>query len=126
MGRRNGIHLMSAQEIESEFQKLRSVHYQITSQDTTDYNCFAWAMHDQNDWYSPAPMAGYYWPPNLHRNTTVATFIELYRQEGQFLPCDDGELEDGFEKIALYVNENGNVTHAARQKPSGVWTSKLG
>jgi hypothetical protein len=39
--------------------------------------------------------------------------------------CADGALEAGFEKVALYGSEQA-YTHAARQLPSGKWTSKLG
>jgi hypothetical protein len=54
--------------------------------------------------------------------------IELYRYEGGFEPVEDAnsEYEEGFEKIALYVNQAGFVTHAARQIDSKTWTSKLG
>jgi len=52
--------------------------------------------------------------------------VELYRYEGGFEPCENGEYEEGFEKIALYVNQAGNVTHAARQVDARRWTSKLG
>lgn len=118
---------MSAQDIEEEFPKLRRGGYTITSEDTTDYNCFAWALHDRSDWWSPLPLNGYYWPADkLPRDARLQTFIDLYAFEGGFVPCDHGRLEDGFEKVALYVNTNGSVTHAARQKPSGLWTSKLG
>ena len=34
-------------------------------------------------------------------------------------------MEKGFQKIALYVKD-GIPTHAARQLPTGKWTSKLG
>jgi hypothetical protein len=39
--------------------------------------------------------------------------------------CEDGRLESGFEKIALFALE-GLPKHAARQLQSGRWTSKLG
>lgn len=32
----------------------------------------------------------------------------------------------GFQKVAFFVGANGVPTHAARQLPSGLWTSKLG
>ena len=35
-------------------------------------------------------------------------------------------LEKGFEKIVIYVKGQQNPTHAARQLPSGMWTSKIG
>src|SRR6266568_673062 len=117
---------MSAQDVESDFPKLKSEGYQITSPDTYDYNCFAWAAEDTTQWWSPLRVHGYYWPNEVERQTTVAAFLELYKHEADFLPCDDGDVEEGFEKIAIYVNATGDVTHAARQKPNGAWTSKLG
>ena len=37
----------------------------------------------------------------------------------------DGSLEEGFEKVVIYV-KGVAPTHAARQLSSGWWTSKLG
>jgi hypothetical protein len=57
---------------------------------------------------------------------TVDAFVEAYRTIG-YESCDDGSLEDGVEKIALFVESDGvTPSHAARQLPSGAWTSKLG
>jgi hypothetical protein len=39
--------------------------------------------------------------------------------------CEDASYEKGFQKIALYIKD-GVPTHAARQLPTGKWTSKLG
>ena len=39
--------------------------------------------------------------------------------------CPDGQLEDGFGKIAIHLKDDG-PSHAAKQLPSGRWTSKLG
>ena len=39
--------------------------------------------------------------------------------------CDDGGLEAGYEKVALYERE-GRFEHAALQTPNGRWRSKLG
>ena len=41
-------------------------------------------------------------------------------------PCDDGSLEEGFEKVAIYESPSGYVMHVARQLHTGRWTSKLG
>ena len=41
-------------------------------------------------------------------------------------PCDDGTLEDGYQKVVLYADRSGIPTHAARQLENGRWTSKLG
>jgi len=40
--------------------------------------------------------------------------------------CVNGKREDEIEKVAIYVNEQGKPTHAARQLASGVWVSKMG
>ena len=39
--------------------------------------------------------------------------------------CPIATLEDGFEKVAVYHNDEG-YTHAALQLADGKWTSKLG
>src|SRR5438552_15932161 len=68
VGAEDGLSVMPARDIESDFPKLRGEDYRITSDHTTDYNCFAWAAHDTADWWSPIPLAGYYWPDQIARN----------------------------------------------------------
>ena len=116
---------MSTLDIEQDFPNLKGSGYRITSPDTTDYNCFAWAVGKSDQWYSPLPLNGLHWPNDLPKNTDPQTMLALFLREGGFTPCKDGSLETGFEKLALYVN-NQKVTHAARQLPTGAWTSKLG
>jgi len=41
-------------------------------------------------------------------------------------PCGDADLEPDVEKVAVYADDNGSPTHAARQLVTGAWTSKLG
>ena len=43
-----------------------------------------------------------------------------------FSPCDQGDVEEGWVKIALYLDASGIPTHAARQIGPDEWTSKLG
>jgi hypothetical protein len=127
MGGKQWIHLMSLQEIESSFPKLAVDGWRKSSEETYDYNCFAFALNDRDDWYSPLPLNGYYWPADqIPRDIRLSTMIELYRYEGGFEPCENGEYEEGIEKIALYTNIFGNVTHAERQIDSKTWTGKLG
>jgi len=116
---------MSKAEIEADFPALYGTDYHITSEATADYNCFAWAANDTSAWWSPLPTHGYYWPDHLPRNMEVATFVRLYAEKGGYIRCETGDPEVGTEKIALYADSNGNVTHAARSAGGG-WTSKLG
>jgi len=43
-----------------------------------------------------------------------------------YATCDSHAVESAFEKVAIFVDAGGEPTHAARQLPSGRWTSKLG
>ncbi len=71
------------------------------------------------------PESPYYWVEDVPAELTIEAFVWAYGTLG-FLPCEDSELETGFEKIALYATPDGEPTHAARQLPTGKWTSKLG
>jgi hypothetical protein len=83
---------MSPQDLERDFPKLAVDGWRKTSEATADYNCFAFAVHDADDWYSPLPLSGYYWPADIiPRNTSIPTMIELYRYEGGFEPCENGD-----------------------------------
>ena len=97
-------------------------NFRLTSEPTPRYNCIAWAAGVDNRWWWPAHSG--YWPPGVRREEDTAAFEEVFRLLG-YLPCDNGELEVGFEKVAIYT-QSGAVTHMARQTRSGWWTSKLG
>jgi len=117
---------MSAQEIESDFPRLAVEGCAITSPKTEDYNCAAWAGGDMTEKWDPDKTSGRYWPKEIPRSLDLETFIQLYHYEGGYSPCLDGSLEDGYEKLALFLNPSNEVTHVARQVPFGEWTSKLG
>ncbi|MBN4079157.1 hypothetical protein JYT26_00800 [Beggiatoa alba] len=67
----------------------------------------------------------YYWPHGISQDSSLAqTYIELFGTQG-YQVTGNPDLENGFEKFALYVLD-GKFTHVARQLPNGRWTSKLG
>ena len=107
------------------FPNLAETGYRITSPAAPHYNCIAWSVHDDTTWWWPDPFGLYYWPESVPRLETLAAFIAAYGTRGYEL-CDNGSLETGFEKVAIYVDTDGTPTHAARQLASGHWTSKLG
>lgn len=113
------------QELEKQFPNLASSGYELTSQDTIDYNCAAWAVEDQESWWWPDALDQHYWPPNVPREETLEAFIEAYRTIG-YEVCQESFLEKRFQKIAIYVNFKKVPTHVARQLDNGKWTSKLG
>ena len=113
-------------DIEQIFPKLRISGYRIASPRTIEYNCIAWAAEETSKmvWW-PDIQNLYFWPSYIPREETLEAFIMVFEQLG-YSVCDDGEYEEGFEKIAIYANSNEKPTHAARQLSSDIWTSKLG
>jgi hypothetical protein len=118
---------MQNTRLEHFFPNLQASGYCVTSPPATNYNCIAWAAGDTHHWWWPvsAPIGGYYWPPGISCDSTLASFIQAFELQG-YEVCDNEMLEPGFEKVAMYVGPDGVPTHAARQLESGAWTSKLG
>lgn len=124
LGQGTGVPLVN-ERLEREFPNLTSTGYTITSPETPEYNCIAWAAHDTERWWEPDPLGQYYWPAGVSLEITLDTFVRAFATRG-FVLCERDQLEPGFEKIAFYVDRNGNPTHVARQLSNGKWTSKLG
>ncbi len=116
---------MSQQDIEFAFPSLPAQGYAVTSPATADYNCIAWAANNSSTWWWPDPLYLYFWPSDVPRVETLDAFIKAYESLGYSL-CQSSDYEEGWEKIALYVDANGKPTHAARQLTTDYWTSKLG
>lgn len=119
--------------VTSRFENIRPQDFDCSSDRTAGelvtYNCIAWAAGKKDGFWWPRPEAGYHWPPGLPREQigqeTLENFIKAFETEG-FTVCESDRFENGFEKVAIYVKNNDNPTHAARLLPSGLWTSKLG
>lgn len=94
---------MSKQNIERFFPNLISSDYTITSPATSEYNCIDWAAGDTEVWWWPDRNSLYYWPPRIPRTETLHAFILAYEILGYTL-CENADYEEGFEKIALYVD----------------------
>ena len=103
----------------STFPRLTTDNHRITSPATTEYNCIAWSAGDIDRWWQP----GVYWPVPCESYGLEA--LELAFRSLGYQPCSDSNHEPGFEKVAFYT-AGPFYTHAARQLPSGKWTSKLG
>src|SRR5262245_45282194 len=110
------------EQVRDSLPRLSPTNYQITSQASWNYNCIAWAAGVTDTWWWPTQ--GRYWPPNVPRQESLSAFIAAFKSLN-YESCATADLEPGREKIALFAQ--GDVpTHAARQLPSGSWTSKLG
>jgi hypothetical protein len=112
-------------ELEVRWPNLASTNYQVTSPKSQEYNCFAWAAEDVERWWQPIPGEEFYWTDGVPNEETLDAYIKAYQTLG-YQPCDNEQLEIGYQKIAIYIDTKGTPTHAARQLSSGRWTSKLG
>jgi hypothetical protein len=109
---------------ETSFPYLESEGFSPASPASKRYNCIAWAAGCQEAWWWPDASLTSYWPENVPRIVALEAFFAAFALLG-YERCDDGHLERGFEKVAFYALD-GKPTHAARQLPDGLWTSKLG
>lgn len=112
--------------VENGLPNARVGNCRITSDRDKRYNCIAWAVGDgpPGYWWWPSP--GSYWPDGVVKEETKEAFVKAFETQGYRL-CEDGKLEAGRTKIALFCRpDEGVPTHAARQLKNGNWTSKLG
>jgi hypothetical protein len=103
------------------FPRLTAHNHRVTSPASPDYNCVGWAADDTEHWWQP----GIFWPTSAPAGMFgIDVLIQAFSLLG-YENCPDGSLEAGLGKVALY-GSGLFYTHAARQLPSGKWTSKLG
>ncbi len=110
------------QALFESFPGLRNHPFTVTSPASSAYNCIAHAAGCDNvRWW---PEDNSYWPPGVPQIDTMDAFVAALTLAG-FEPCDRGDLEPGHEKVCFYAVK-GDPQHAARQLPSGEWSSKVG
>lgn len=112
-------------DLEAAFEGLNAFNYEKTSERDPVYNCIAFAGGDRTQRWDD-PRLGYYWHPKALVDDVYYALESLYSLECGYCRCDDGTLEPGFEKIAIYANGRDVWTHAAHQLPNGEWESKCG
>ncbi|HEY7329870.1 MAG TPA: hypothetical protein VH592_19705 [Gemmataceae bacterium] len=112
--------------LEEMFPRLAGSGYRVTSPRDGDYNCIAWAAGDTHLWWWPGQdVVKEYWPAGVPRERTRDAFIAAFASLGYTL-CEGEAQEAGYEKVAVFEDADGRPTHAARQLPNGLWSSKLG
>ena len=117
--------MTKAIHLELRYPNLAKTDYDVTSPKSQEYNCFAWAAGDQERWWQPTPEDEFYWVVGVPMEETLSAYIQAYQTLG-YITCDSVALESGYEKIALYVRDDGVPVHAARQLATGQWASKIG
>ena len=113
-------------DLSRDLPRLDDNNHTVTSPADFTYNCIAWAACDTTRWWWPDTTWGIgYWPRNVPREETLRAFELAYQTIG-YRRCPTGDLESGFEKMAVFVDAAGTPAHAARQLANGTWTSKCG
>ena len=112
-------------DLEKLFPGLVGNSYQFTSPPDEVYNCIAWAAAKTTEWWWPTDVPGNVWPTGVAREESIVAFQGAFASLG-YSTCNAADLESGFEKIAIFADDQAIPTHAARQMQSGHWTSKIG
>lgn len=101
--------------------------FRKTSERTRRYNCYAWALGDDTiQWIPGGDSVTSRWPPGAPRDLAVASVVRAFEQMGFVREGEGMEAILEAERIALFVDADGDVIHLARRLPSGTWTSKMG
>jgi hypothetical protein len=111
---------------ERNFPNLTRKDDHVTSVDDVSYNCINYAAGRDDAWWCPLnPQDGATWPDGVPAKWDVESLVILFNQLG-YEVCEDADLEEGSEKVAIFCEDDGRPTHAARQLSTGAWKSKLG
>ena len=111
--------------LEIIFADLAATGYSPKSEKSGTYNCIAYAAGYETRKWAGYRETGYYWPDGAKEGHTLDALISAF-EELKYAICDNDVLEAEYEKVALYVDQDGLWTHAAKQCEDGRWTSKLG
>lgn len=110
--------------IESFFPNLGQ-NYKITSPQTPNYNCIAFAADDETKFWWPLS-SFCFWPEGIPNSVDLDSFIACYELLG-YQNCEkNSNYEEGYEKVAIFTTPYGIPTHAAKQVDDKFWKSKLG
>jgi len=122
-------HLFEPDEdrITRQFPQLKpGTNCHITSGRTPEYNCLSWVLDVTTVWMQPNDEPGFYWPDDVEREWTLQAVTKILTLAGYEKEASNPDLEEGYEKIAIFLQGTGTPEHFARQLPNGKWTSKLG
>lgn len=109
-------------KIVKAFPNLNNEDFKIVEPDTGQFNCIAFAAGDSNKWWWPDGIN--YWPDWAPLENSIESLQKAFAGLG-FERCENADIEDGFQKIALYETV-GVMKHAAVLMPNGHWRSKMG
>src|SRR5258708_33073688 len=101
---------------------LQQTNWEEKSPEDYHYNCIAFAVAETHShkWWEPSGYLIHYWPPGVAPDYSLDSYTDVYRLHG-YTVCDTEDAEEGYEKVAIFVDSLGIPNHAARQTRSGTW-----
>jgi hypothetical protein len=90
----NAWNAYTKEHLEQQFPNLAGEGYLITSPDTIDYNCVAWAADSEEEWWWPDSMAQEYWPADVPREETLPAFTAARQLPNGEWTSKIGQYED--------------------------------
>lgn len=118
---------MNPEEISTKWPNLKiGDNFSYTSLKRRGFNCVAYALEFENKDWDMLVFAKIYNLDKTQLDHSANGYAKIFSEKFGFEKCDNPNLEEGFKKIALYENNEGDFTHIARQMESGKWTSKMG
>jgi hypothetical protein len=110
--------------------------WRLKSPASDSYQCVAWAACRVDRKWWPLAHVEFYWPPGLPLVAPTPIGVPLFTPVDYLIqgfatlgyePCDDRSFEFGYQKVAIYANDEAGATHMARQHLWGHgWLSKPG
>jgi hypothetical protein len=72
--------------IDCDFPKAALLGYYLVSRRSGFYNCIAWAIGKSNNKWWPLSIKarGWYWPPGIRCDVSMAAFIEMFSAVGGY------------------------------------------
>lgn len=95
----------------------------VKSDSDFNYNCLAFALGDNQNWWEPPGRYGFYWPAGFPADVGVETVTAILELHG-FVVELDRHRRPVAESIAIYA-KGDEWTHFAKYV-DGTWTSKIG
>jgi hypothetical protein len=85
----------------------------------------AFAAGDCKWWWEPLSGPQFFWPKKVPFDHAMENYVRVFELQG-YRHCADSSFTLGWQKVALYEDEDGEFTHVAIQTDTGEWQSKMG
>jgi hypothetical protein len=118
---------MTQQEIAEKWPNLLlGTNFCYSSYKKRGYNCVAYALGVENKDWDMLVFAKMFGLNKNDLDHSANGYAIIFREKFGFEICQESEKEEGFKKIALYENNEGDFKHLSLQLENGKWTSKMG